>query len=177
MPKISPAKLAEKLGISREAVNKALKKKQIKSAKKVKNRWQIDEKKGIAEYRENVKQATLTSTVSNAHHKPPAHTEPTPGLDYNKSRTVRETYNAKLAKLEYDEKVGTVVNAHEVKSAAYQTAATLKGALLNIPSRVSAIIAAETDQHKISIILTEEIERALEELNRSLKNAATPKKR
>lgn len=82
------------------------------------------------------------------------------------ARTVKEHYSARLAKLEYERAIGKLVEASEVKVAAFNRARIVRDALMNIPGRVSPILAAEAEPHKIHEILIKEIRIALEELSR-----------
>lgn len=82
--------------------------------------------------------------------------------DYNASRAKREAYNAELARLEVEEKQGQLVAADEVRKTAFAVARQVRDGILNIPDRVSAELAAVTDQFEIHRRLTAEIRKALE---------------
>ncbi|MCC6366839.1 MAG: hypothetical protein IT165_25235 [Bryobacterales bacterium] len=82
---------------------------------------------------------------------------------YNKARAVREHYQARLAKLEYEEKTGKLVPADEVKIAAFNLFRRYRDHMLNIADRVAAILAAETEAAKCYEILSTEIRKALNE--------------
>jgi Protein of unknown function (DUF1441) len=82
--------------------------------------------------------------------------------DYNASRAKREAYNAELARLEVEEKQGQLVAADEVRKTAFAVARQVRDGMLNIPDRVSAELAAVTDQFEIHRRLTDEIRKALE---------------
>lgn len=69
---------------------------------------------------------------------------------------------AAMAELELRERTGDLVNADEVRKAVFELARSCRDALENIPSRVSAIIAAESDQNKVKETLTREIWQALQ---------------
>jgi hypothetical protein len=62
---------------------------------------------------------------------------------YNKARAVREHYQARLAKIEYEEKVGSLVSKDEVKIAQFNIDRQRRDAMLNLADRVCAGIAAE----------------------------------
>lgn len=81
--------------------------------------------------------------------------------DFNASRAKRESYNAELARLEYEEKQATLVDAEAVKKAAFATARQVRDGMLNIPDRLAAELAAMTDQFEIHRRLTAEIKTAL----------------
>jgi hypothetical protein len=84
---------------------------------------------------------------------------------YSRARAIREYYQASLAKIEYEQKVGKLLPKDEVQAAAFNTYRQFREQLLNIPDRVAAIIAAETgmDTKKVHEILTAEVRHALNE--------------
>jgi hypothetical protein len=84
---------------------------------------------------------------------------------YSKARAIREYYQASLAKIEYEQKVGKLLPKDEVQAAAFNTFRQFREQLMNIPDRVAAIIAAETgmDTKKVQEILTAEVRHALNE--------------
>lgn len=83
---------------------------------------------------------------------------------FQQARTLREAYMARLAKLEFDEKSGLLVKADAVKNEAFRTARIVRDNLLNIPDRIAAELANETNQFKVHQRLTQEIRRALEDM-------------
>lgn len=84
---------------------------------------------------------------------------------FQQARTLREAYMARLAKLEFDEKSGLLVRADAVKNEAFKVARTVRDNMLNIPDRIAAELANETNQFKVHQRLTAEIRRALEDLS------------
>ena len=90
----------------------------------------------------------------------------TAGLSFHEARTLNERYKAALRKIELDEKTGRLVEAEQVKIAAFNKSRGIRDSLLNIPDRVAPILAAETDGFRISEILNQELKAALEELSR-----------
>ena len=84
---------------------------------------------------------------------------------YQTSRAVRETYAAKMAKLDFEERSGKLVQADEVQVAAFNTARRVRDRLFCIPPRLAAVLAAESDAHTVEQILQRELRNALEELN------------
>ncbi len=83
------------------------------------------------------------------------------GLDYARARAVRENYLARLAKIEYEERLGKLVSRDEVQVAAFNRFRTFRDGMLNIPDRVAAVLAAENDPRKVHEVLTTEIRKAL----------------
>ena len=80
---------------------------------------------------------------------------------YTEARAERERYRALLAKIEYEERVGKLVSSEEVEAEAFQTFRQFRDRMLNIPDRVAAMIAAETDPAKVYEILASEVRAAL----------------
>jgi hypothetical protein len=82
---------------------------------------------------------------------------------YTRARAVREHFQARLAKLEYEERVGKLVSKDEVQVAAFNKFRQFRDHILNIPDRVAAMVAAEAETAKCYEILATEIRRALNE--------------
>ncbi len=90
---------------------------------------------------------------------------PAAGIDYFRARAIRESYLARLAKIEFEEKTGKLVSRDEVQVAAFTRARTIRDNLLNIPDRLAATLAAEADADRVHQLLSAEIRQALEELS------------
>lgn len=86
------------------------------------------------------------------------------GPSYAQSRAVREAYQARLAKLEYEQKSGKLVDADQVKASAFKTARTVRDGLLNLPDRIAHELAHETDATRVHARLSTEIRTVLEAL-------------
>jgi hypothetical protein len=82
---------------------------------------------------------------------------------YTKARAFREFYQARLAKIEYEERVGKLVSKDEVQIAAFNKYRQYRDHMLNIPDRVAAMLAAESEPAKCYEILQTEIRKALNE--------------
>jgi hypothetical protein len=98
---------------------------------------------------------------------PPASTVHAPGPaapSLAASRAVREAYQARLARLEYEKATGKVVDADTVKVSAFKLARSLRDAMLNIPDRLAAELAAETNVARIHARLSRELRDALSSL-------------
>ncbi len=86
---------------------------------------------------------------------------------YAEARAVRANYEAKLLKLKYEKETAKLVDSEEMKSKIFQAVRTTRDAIMNIPDRISGILAAEGDQYQIHNILARELRQALEELSRA----------
>ena len=90
--------------------------------------------------------------------------------DYQTSRAIREAYAARLAKLEFEERTGKLLNADEVKVKHFNLARLLRDRIQQIPRKVApqivAAVVAQPDQRLVEDLLMEAIREALEELSR-----------
>ncbi len=89
----------------------------------------------------------------------------TANITYAEARLLKARYQAALLKIDIDQRTSKLVSAEQVKKAAFDQARMLRDSLLNIPERIGAILAAESDQGKITSLLTTEIRQALEGLS------------
>jgi len=85
---------------------------------------------------------------------------------FQESRAIREAYQARITKLEYEQKRGSLIYKEKVKIQSANTANIIKNNLRQIPAKIAASIASETDVHKIEMMLLKDIDDALEELSR-----------
>jgi hypothetical protein len=81
--------------------------------------------------------------------------------EYAEARAERERYAAQLAKLKYEERAGGLVRSDQVQQALFKTFRDFRDRMQNIPDRLAATIAAETDPAVIHQILSAEIRTAL----------------
>ena len=114
--------------------------------------------------------STPVSTSAKREQQPPLETGRTTAPDYQTSRAIREAYAARLAKLEYEERTGKLLNADEVKVKYFNLARQLRDRLLQIPRRLSpqivAAVVAQPDQRAVETMIEDAIREALEELSR-----------
>lgn len=107
-----------------------------------------------------------------------ANTRPAPGLEasedqaprpFAQSRAVREHYRAELARIEYEARAGRLVDAEEVRAAAFTCARRARDLLLAMPDRVAPVVAGLADVPECRRVLEDEVRRALDELSRGLR--------
>jgi hypothetical protein len=82
---------------------------------------------------------------------------------YTKARAVREHYQARIAKIDYEERVGKLVPKDDVQIAAFNKFRQFRDHVLNLPDRLAAMLAAETEAAKVYEILASELRKALNE--------------
>lgn len=83
-------------------------------------------------------------------------------------RTRREEQQARLAEIEVRERLGELVEWDKVEALNAATAVMMREALLVIPDRLAAVLAAESDEIRVRALLDAEIRGALELLVTSL---------
>ncbi len=83
------------------------------------------------------------------------------GLEYSKAQAVRESYLARLTKIDFEECSGKLVNRDEVQVAAFNKFRQFRDRMLNIPDRLAAEAAAESDASRVHALITDEIRKAL----------------
>jgi hypothetical protein len=86
-------------------------------------------------------------------------------------RVRTQSLRARLLEQELQKKTGKLIDVEQVRAAAMETGQMVRDSLLQIPDRISAICAAETDEHKVRLILDEEIRSSLERLADSISGA------
>jgi hypothetical protein len=81
---------------------------------------------------------------------------PAKGSDYAKARAAVQIYEARLKKLRYEEKAKNLVPARDVEGAAFREMSCLRDACMNIPARLAAQLALESDEARCYAILEAE---------------------
>jgi hypothetical protein len=95
--------------------------------------------------------------------QPPAERQqPSAASGYATAKTVDMTYRARLRKLEFDKAEGRMLDAEAIQKKTASDYRTVRDALLGLPDRLAATLAAETDQQKVHTLLRAEIVRSLE---------------
>lgn len=79
------------------------------------------------------------------------------GPSFAQSRAIKEAYNARLAKLAYEEKSGALVRTDSVKVAWFNTLRVVRDRTLNLPDRLAPILVSETDPKTVRDLLEEEL--------------------
>ena len=83
---------------------------------------------------------------------------------YAASRAAREANMARIAKLDFEERSGKLVDADGVKAQVFALGRRARDTLLGIPDRLAPVLAGHTDPAVIHRLLTEELTRGLAEL-------------
>jgi hypothetical protein len=89
--------------------------------------------------------------------------EPVPGITYTDARALREVYVAQKHKLSIREKTGELVSRQEVEEEASRLFRMIRDACFNLPPRLSAQLAAESDEMAVFDILEGALRRVFED--------------
>jgi hypothetical protein len=183
MTELNLTQFATKMGVSLQAVQDAIKLGRLsKSVQKEGRTYRIDEELGAHEWVANRNPNRVHNpTRAEKQGKPNPFAGALDKLkekawqdikdrpeeflpEIGESRKTREAYAAKLTKIEYEEKSGSLVSADKVKATAFAVGQKVRSAMLNIPARIAPEVAAEVDPFRVEQILDNEIRQALEEL-------------
>jgi hypothetical protein len=85
-------------------------------------------------------------------------------MSLTEAKTAKAIYDARMARIEYEESQKILVKAEEVRSAAFKLARAARDELLTIEDRLSPILASETDLTAVRMILREEVRRVCERI-------------
>lgn len=161
---VSQAEWARQQGFSRQYVSKLVRQGTIRLKD-----GKVDDAQAqtaLAAIREPARSATPS---------PPPHktsSDPLPsgnGQDLStlllKSRIKTEVERGKLLETKARLESGKLVEADEIRIAAFRKARVVRDGLLNLPERLAAVLAAESDANKVHELLTTEIRQVLTELS------------
>lgn len=90
------------------------------------------------------------------------------GSGYTRARGVRENYTAGLARLDYLERIASLVRSDEVQRGFFTLVRMLRDRLQGIPDRLDAKVAVVSEQSQCHEILRVEVEAILDELQTAL---------
>jgi hypothetical protein len=89
----------------------------------------------------------------------------TESLSLHAAELMEKQYKAALKKLEYEKATGVLIEAEQVKKAAFDKARMLRDGLLNLKSKISPLLAIEQDATEIDKLLDKEFRQILGELS------------
>jgi len=93
-------------------------------------------------------------------------------VSYEDARRRRELAEAEIAEMKQAEMAGTLIRADAVRSAWAAKITGARDALLQIPSRLAPVLAAEGDLVKVTALLEDELRQALAELSTPVEASA-----
>lgn len=181
MAKMNQSEYARHREVSHTAVQKAIKSGRISAA--VGKDKKIDQKLADQLWDQNTDQTKpLNSITGSPKHRRTPNTPKAPigsssgssepasnsdngnGPSYVQARAVREAYEAKLKRLEYESKSGKLIELSAAEVAVFNQARKARDMLFSIPDRISALLAATDDSDKVYEILTKELRKVADDI-------------
>lgn len=87
------------------------------------------------------------------------------GMEYIEARAMREEYLAKIAKLEYETKIGKLISADDVKVIAFNSARRARDMIMSIPDKISPILAGLSNPIEVHQVLGDELRQVCAEIS------------
>ena len=87
---------------------------------------------------------------------------------YGQARTIEMVFRAKLARLDYNQKTGMLMEAEPARREAFRCVREMRDSFLTVPDRLSSVVAAESNSTKIASLLRDEFWRILSDLANGL---------
>lgn len=100
--------------------------------------------------------------------------EDSAGWSLNEAKRRKEIYTAQLEKLKFEKEAGRFIEADAARAAIEDIGIRAQKALMSIPDRISAMVAAERDPFQVQRILEKELRGALLSLAADLTRASPP---
>jgi len=106
---------------------------------------------------------------------PPMHESPAASGDpvtaYLRARAVKESFAARTAQLEYEERAGKLIPAARAAEYAATFSSIVKDGLMAMPDRLSPMLAAVDDEKAIHRMLVAEVSAALRKVSKAVADA------
>lgn len=156
---LSVSAYARHRGVSRGAVQKAIKQQRIHREAD----GTIDPIRADREWSENTngRNATKGATCDNEVALPTG----AELMSFSAARAAKESYLAHLRRIEYEEKEGLLVQRASVQSAWFDVLRLTRNRMLNVPDRIADALAVEDDAAVVHAMLMREIITALSTLS------------
>ena len=145
MALITQAEWARRQGISREAVRKQVQRGQLHLVD-----GKVDEIQAQKDILKNNRDKKVSASTKEL---------------LLQAKLENEIERGRILKLERLEKEQSLISADKVKETLFRKGRVIRDAMLNLPDRVSSVVATMQDAGEIHILLTKEIRAILEELS------------
>lgn len=160
MSSMSMRAYARYRGVSVEAVSKAVKQKRISCRRDEKGQALINPEVADREWAANSDQSKVRENLKREPEAPPPEDEEPQKPGYAQFRAIRESYAARLSRLEFEEKTGKLVDGEEIRKLWVTLASIVRTKVLGIPSKVRQQIPEfkPADYEKLEAIVRETLE-------------------
>lgn len=157
---VSQAEFARLMGVSQAAVNSAIKHGRITTVGK-----KIDPTVGKIQWAQNTRPRATSGNASTPAKETRNDLRVSDGVpDYLESRAKREASEAEKSLLELEEMQGALMRVDVIKAVVGNAYAATREAIMQIPSRLAAQLAAESNSSKVQSDLAAALHQALEAL-------------
>lgn len=165
--RLTESGLARQLGVSRQAVHELVKRGVLSKDKDGLIDFELAKHALMNRVRPSGKTAASLQEPATppTTQTPDASTEPEI-TSYHVAKTLREAAEAQIARLKLAEMQGEVIRSDAVRATWTARIVSARDVLLQIPSRLAPVLAAETNPTTVAILLEDEIGRAMDELSR-----------
>jgi phage terminase Nu1 subunit (DNA packaging protein) len=165
--RLTESGLARQLGVSRQAVHELVKRGVLSKDKDGLIDFELAKHALMNRVRPSGKTtASLQEPATPAATQTPETSTEPEITSYHVAKTLREAAEAQIARLKLAEMQGDVIQVSAVRATWSARIASARDALLQIPSRLAPVLAAETDLAAVTLLLEDEIRQALAELSR-----------
>lgn len=157
---VTKSKYAEMRGCAASAVTKAIQEGRITTVAS-NGREMIDPSVADIQWQRNTRARVDSSSALESAAQLAAAPADLPRESYEEARRRRELAEAQIAELKLQEQMGGLVRLGEVRAAMASKVSAMREALLQIPSRLVPLLAAESDPAQIHSLLELELMQAL----------------
>jgi len=179
---ISIRAYARMRGCSESAVRKAIASKRIKPEVD----GSIDPDRANRDWEQNTFAAATLRPSPAAKPTKPSRPQPRPAMphvagvespssdpvqSFLRARAVKETFNAKVAQMEYEERAGRLMQASRAAEYASTFSSIVKDHLMAMPDRLAPALAAVDDEHAAHRILLNDVSAVLKKLSKAVADA------
>lgn len=154
--RMSQAELARDLGVSRQAINKLVKKGVIKVGR--------DRKINAHEARKAIGAHVHPTGKTVEALDAPTHAAEESTLSYHVAKTLREATEAKLAMLKYEELKDNLMRSDVIRNEILEAGLAVSNRLQQMASSLAPIVTAETDQNANHELISEYVHQSLTSL-------------
>lgn len=170
---VSQAEYARRKGVSRQAIHELVKRGVIPLAD-----GKIDPAIADSKIGEHLDPGRAKTLGEGEDDEPRDGAPASAGMsEYQRAKIHRETFEGKLAELEYQKAAGAVLDRIGAERGVMEAARMLRDTVLNVPRRIAADAAAMTDARLIEQLMTTELRQALDDFakvaQRKLAHAAS----
>jgi hypothetical protein len=165
--RLTESGLARQLGVSRQAVHELVKRGVLSKDKDGLIDFELAKHALMNRVRPSGKTAASLQEPSTQPTTPPPETSTEPEItSYHVAKTLREAAEAQIARIKLSEMQGDVIQVSAVRATWAARIASTRDALLQIPSRLAPVLAAETNLATVTQLLEDELRQSLAELSR-----------